>query len=1214
MNFPRSDKLKISTRLLAGFGLLLALTAIMGAMAYSGIANLSALLGDITDHPFQVIDRAERLKANVVAMDRDMLALLHGSGAETVAQNVVRIRDLEQRDRTHLAVIRQMYLGPREDLSRLALALDALSAQRELAIALRQGGRPAEALAAMQPGGDPPQVQVERELQKILAFARDKAAALQAQSDAARERAVTALLATMAGLLLLGLLSAWLISRSITRPMESLRQRMAALAAGDLSVEVPYQDGASELAAIANTVQAFKDAAIKLQGQRWVKSSAAELSRAMQTATSKLDFAEALIGGLTPLCAGGVGIFYQANEAEDGLEILASYGLKKRRSLHTAFKLGEGLVGQAALERKSILLTDVPDDYARITTGAGEAAPRQILVAPVTSQGRVLALVEIGSFQPFTADQEALIDELLPIIALNLEVLERNRRTRELLAQTQQQTEELRASEEELRAQSEQLQGTNEELRQKSLSLQEQTEELRASEEELRAQREELQAANEELEEKGRGLEEQAVLLEKARTDADTRALERDTASRYKSEFLSNMSHELRTPLNSLLILARSLRDNDEGHLNADEVDSASIIYDSGTTLLRLINDILDLSKVEAGKMEVAASNIALEDLASSLRKRFRLMAESKGLEYRVEVEAGLPPAIRSDSGKVDQILNNLVGNAIKFTEQGSIRVLLKAPLPSDRLQAIGLAPAQAVEVEITDTGIGIPDYMAESIFNAFEQVDGTASRRYGGTGLGLTISRRLAQLLGGDVFVRSAEGAGSTFTLILPRAAGAEQKAGLASAEPPAAAALPPMTSVPGSGLDGIAAPGMDDDRLTISPRDETILVIEDDPSFARIVRDLSRRRGYKCLVAGDGVRGLDLARRYLPTGIVLDIGLPGMDGWSVMEQLKGDPATRHIPVHFMSATDSSLRGLGMGAVGYLTKPVSREQIEGAFERIRHFGAASVRRLLLIEDDAGARKSVKLMLGDIDAEIVEEDSGEGALARLRRGEKFDCMILDLGLPGISGLNLLEQCTRENLLVPPVVVYSGRDLSDQDTLSLKEYTDSVVIKGARSPERLVDEVTLFLHSVHSALPAVQQKALHSASAAGSAEDGLAGRSVLVVDDDMRNAFALSKVLRAKGFKVLMAQDGQKALSQLNDTPEVDAVLMDIMMPGMDGYTAIREIRKQGRFKALPVIALTAKAMIGDREKCIEAGASDYLSKPIDIDALLDMLRVQLNLA
>jgi CheY-like chemotaxis protein/signal transduction histidine kinase/CHASE3 domain sensor protein len=1209
MNLPRINEMKISSRLTAGFGLLIILTVVMGGMALLSNAKLSGMMLSVTDHPFQVSDHAQRLRANILEIDRDIGELVNDQDVETFAANIHHIQGIEQRVRDSLTVVGQFYLGPKEDISRLKQAIGSMQALQGQAMLLLQTGHQAEARALIQPKEGHPEAEAEVAVQKIIDFARNMAASLRTQSKVEREHAINNLSVAMIGLLLLGILGAGFISRSITRPLELLRKRMASLAQGDLNVEVPHQDGATELTAMAHTLQVFKGAAIKMEGQRWIKSNVATLSQVMQAATTREDFAQVLINGLTPLCGGGVGIFYQANEAGDSLELVASYGLKRHPHLTTVFKLGEGLVGQAVLERKRILLTDIPDEYARIVTGTGEAAPRQILVAPVLSQGRVLAVVEIGTFRPFNEDEEALIEELLGIIALNLEIHERNRHTQELLARTQQQAEELRATEEELRAQSAQLQETNKEIRLKSLSLQEQAEELRSSEEELRAQREELQAANEELETKSHDLEEQAVFLENAREDADKRALERDTASRYKSEFLSNMSHELRTPLNSLLILSRSLRDNEDGNLTLDQVDSASIIHDSGTALLHLINDILDLSKVEAGKMEVSASDIPLQGLASSLHKRFHLMAMSKGLELSVEIDPGLPQLLHSDSGKVDQIINNLIANAIKFTADGSVSVHLKRPAPSTSLQQLRLAPEAAIDIEVHDTGIGIPATMLESIFNAFEQADGTTSRRYGGTGLGLTISRRLAQLMGGDVRASSAEGSGSVFTLTLPL--GVQPPAAQnATAVLPVPAATPPPLLSPAPAT--LAVKGIiEDDRLTITPQDEIILVIEDDESFARIVRDLSRQRGFKCLVASDGLAGLDLARSFLPTGIVLDIGLPGVDGWTVMEHLKQHPETCSIPVHFLSATDSRQRGLEMGAVGYLTKPVSKKQIIDALDRIRHFSAAGTRRLLLVEDDASTRKSVKVMLNDVNVEIVEESTGEAAIERLRKGEVFDCMILDLGLPGIGGRALLEKCTQEQLAVPPVVIYSGRDLTDEDNLALKEYTDSIVIKGTRAPERLMDEVTLFLHSVQSGVSRTKQAAL---SPAGETDTGLAGHTVLVVDDDMRNAFALSKVLRAKGLKVLVAQDGHKALSQLNGAPEIDVVLMDIMMPGMDGYTAIKEIRKQDKFRALPVIALTAKAMVGDREKCIQAGASDYLSKPVDIDALLAALRIQLKVA
>ena len=1197
--------IKISSLLYAGFGLTLLLVVLMGGLALQNINVLTILTNRISDHPLRVIDEAQQAKTNVVTIQRDIRDLIRPDRMDDPEILMRNISRMDQELDAHLEVVRSQYLGPAEDVTQLTRHLADWRRLRDEALTMARAGGQAQTIAKSEPERRRLSVETENKFQDILNFARAKAKSLRDEADAEKKLATKNLVAAIAALFILGALSTWLITRSITHPLEELRLRMADLAAGDLSVEIPFRNGNSELTSMACAVQVFKDSAQKLESQRWLKATLSQLSTRLQSTVTPLELAQQAINALVPELGGGAGVFYLWNEANESLELLGSYGLKKRRHLSTSFKPGEGLVGQCALERKTIILTEVPDDYARIVSGLGEAPPCTILVAPVLSKDKVLAVIEIGSFLPFSSNQQALIDELLPNIALNLEILDRNIRTQALLTQTQQQSEELQASEEELRAQSDQLQSVNEELRRKSDNLQQQAEELRASEEELRAQREELQATNEELEEKSRGLEEQAKLLKLARAEADKRALERDTASRYKSEFLANMSHELRTPLNSLLILSRSLRDNEENNLTVDQVESAGIIHESGTSLLRLINDILDLSKVEAGKMEITATDIDLDQFSTSLLQRFRLLAETKGLDLNVTVDTDLPSSLRSDLGKLDQIINNLVGNAIKFTEQGSVAVNIKPAGITAALARTGLSPDQAIAIEVNDSGIGIPADKIESIFQAFEQVDGSSTRSYGGTGLGLTISRRLAQLLGGDIDVISNEGKGSTFRLILPLTS----PAGAANDQPAEDShplSLSPPQAAPNPIVSAFTAqPKIEDDRDNITPKDETILVIEDDDAFAKIVRDISRKRGFKCLVAGDGVVGLELAKRYRPTGIVLDVGLPRMNGWTVMERLKQQPETRHIPVHFMSATDSGQRGLEMGAVGYFTKPVSKEQIESAFERIRHFASSSDRRILLVDDDTGTHKAVTSLLGNASAEIIVETSGETALARLENGEQFDCMILDLGLPGISGLELLKECARKRLIMPPVIVYSGRDLSEQDTLALREYTDSVVIKGARSPERLLDEVTLFLHSVHSSLPAAQQQMLRKLH---DKEEGLAGRTVLVVDDDMRNTFALSKVLRAKGVNVLMAQDGLKALSQLEEKPEIELVLMDIMMPGMDGYTAIREIRKQARFQALPIIALTAKAMVGDQEKCLEAGANDYLSKPVDIDDLTTAMR------
>lgn len=1194
------QNLKISSRLLIGFAIKITFVAILAVSAYGHLTQISKQMATLIDHPLKVIDETQQAQLKVLTIERDFRAYIRNDDPNANDELLRNVRQTDQDLNSLIKEIRSQYLGPAEDTVRAQNALDNWRQTREEFLSLGRADIHSEAYVRLDADRFRYSAETENQFQNILNFARNKAKTLGRAAELERDNALSNLIAVTTGLLFLGALIAWIISKSITAPLENLRSSMNTLAEGNLETNIPYLESQSELGSIAKTVHVFKKAAIKLETQRWIKATVSELSTTLQSLTTTVDFAQQAINRLVVELGGGAGVFYYWNETDESLELLGSYGLKKRRHLDTHFKLGESLVGQAALEKTTIILTEVPDDYARIASGIGEASPRNILVAPILSKNKVLAVVEIGAFVTFTSEQLALIDEILPSLALNLELLERNNRTLTLLDKTQQQTEELRASEEELRAQSDQLQVANEELRKKSDALQQQAEELRASEEELRSQREELSATNEELAIKSKNLEEQTKQLDEARIEAEKRALERDTASRYKSEFLANMSHELRTPLNSLLILARSLRDNEEGNLNDDQVESAGIIHESGTSLLRLINDILDLSKVEAGKMEMNVSHVRLDQFAATLQQRFRLLAESKGLGFNIQSAPDLPEAIVSDSGKLEQILNNLIGNAVKFTEQGQVSVTIKRPAPSSMPAAVGLASDRVIEFEISDTGIGIPANKIDAVFQAFEQVDGSTNRRYGGTGLGLTISKRLAQFLGGDIAVISSEGQGSTFRLILPQETRA-QKSSQSGAAVISTSSVERVSTPENAGAPAMQKfPQIADDRETVSAGDETILIIEDDEKFAKIVRNLSRKRGFKCLIAEDGAAGLELARRYRPTGIVLDVGLPGMNGWTVMAKLKECAETRHIPVHFMSATDASLRGLEMGAVGFFTKPVSKEQIESAFERIRHFTSSSQRRILVVDDDAATRKAVKTLLASEDIQIVESEDAEAALLHLQSGRLFDCMILDLTLPGMSGVNLLEACAQQQLALPPVIVYSGQELSNEQTLALREYTDSIVIKGARSPERLLDEVTLFLHSVKVNLPLAQQQQLNKPE---QKIESISGRTVLIVDDDMRNTFALSKVLRSKGLNVLMAQDGLKAISQLEANPGIDLVLMDIMMPGMDGYTAIRKIRREIPCQSLPIIALTAKAMIGDREKCLEAGANDYLSKPVDIDDL-----------
>ncbi|MFZ5425479.1 MAG: response regulator, partial [Thermodesulfobacteriota bacterium] len=744
---------------------------------------------------------------------------------------------------------------------------------------------------------------------------------------------------------------------------------------------------------------------------------------------------------------------------------------------------------------------------------------------------------------------------------------------------------------------------------------------------------------NEELEEQTQTLSDQKehiqkknLELVKAQSAINQKARELEVASRYKSEFLANMSHELRTPLNSILILSQLLSGNRDENLTSKQVEAAKAINTSGAELLKLINDILDLSKVEAGKIELQVTQNNMGDFLADLRRVFREQAEEKGLDFVIERLEGSPETIRTDSHRLQQVLRNLLSNAFKFTAEGTVTVRVRRPEPEE-VELTGLDPATSVAFSVIDQGIGIPADKQALIFEAFKQADGSTSRTYGGTGLGLSISRELTKLLGGVIRLKSAIGEGSEFTVILPeeyagpagesvtaakRAGGeaavegapapaAEQAPATPIPTPPAeparAEAAPPASPPPPAAVEDVK-----DDRKSLAPGDKTLLVIEDDPRFCEVLRDLAHERGFKCLVAGDGETGLHFADYHRPNAIILDIGLPGIDGWTVMERLKANPDTRHIPVHFMSASDSSLDAMRMGAVGFLTKPVSLEKIDEAMSRIEKILSRSMSRLLVVEDDDIQRESIRSLIGNGDVKTTAVRTGAEALDELST-DQYDCMILDLGLEDMSGFDLLERIrSGKNLPRVPIIIYTGRDITREEEAQLARYAESIIIKGARSPERLVEETALFLHRVESSMPQEKQRRLklvHDKDAI------LSGRRILLVDDDMRNVFALTSVLEEKGINPIIARNGLECLEKLKENPDTDLILMDIMMPKMDGYEAMRAIRKDPRHKKLPIIALTAKAMAGDRAKCIDAGASDYLAKPVNTDKLISMLRVWL---
>jgi len=839
------------------------------------------------------------------------------------------------------------------------------------------------------------------------------------------------------------------------------------------------------------------------------------------------------------------------------------------------------LVAECAAQRKQLPLDPVPAGYLKVSSALGDTTAQSVLLAPVEHEGRLAGVVEIGLLRPLAPRDGELLATAGGILGASLEAARYRKRLQDILEETQQLNEELQTQQEELRT-------ANEELEEQSRALKE-------SQAHLESQQAELEQTNVQLGEQAGRLEQQRDQLRDAQVQLEERARELQRASRYKSEFLANMSHELRTPLNSSLILARLLADNAQGNLTEEQVQFADSIYNAGNDLLNLINDILDIAKVEAGRLEVRPEVAPVASVVEGLRSMFQPLADRKGLELRVDVAPDAPETLFTDRHRLEQVLRNLLANALKFTDHGTVTVHV-AREGTDR-----------VRFEVRDSGIGIEPSQQGIIFEAFRQADGTSSRKYGGTGLGLSISRDLARLLGGDIAVESTPGQGSTFTVVLPREyqpALAQQPVAMAAPTTPRPAPAPAATSAPRAAP---SAPQFPDDRDHPAEGRRTVLVVEDDPRFARILFDLAHELGYRCLVAHEARAGVELAREHAPDAVLLDIMLPDDTGLSVLQQLKEDPRTRHIPVHAVSTEDRAEPALQMGAIGYARKPASREELQGVFRRLEAKLSQKLKRVLLVEDDPRQQQSVTALIGDGDVEIVAVAEGAAALEALSRSV-FDCMIIDLKLPDMSGQELLHRMAAgESRSFPPVIVYTGRNLTRDEEAELLRYSRSIIIKGARSPERLLDEVTLFLHKVENQLSSERQKMLRTAR---SRDKAFEARRILVADDDMRNIFALTSALEHKGAEVDVARNGVEALRKLEENPDgIDLVLMDIMMPEMDGLTATREIRKNPRWQNLPIIAVTAKAMREDQEKCLAAGANDYLAKPIELERLFSLMRV-----
>ena len=921
---------------------------------------------------------------------------------------------------------------------------------------------------------------------------------------------------------------------------------------------------------------------VLLENQAWLRTGQAELEVRMAGHHAMGQLAQATLDHIARYLDGVVAALY-VREDSGSMRRVASYGFAASwAGQEQVFGPGESLIGQAVREERMLALDDLPPDYIKVSSGLGRAAPRQLLIAPFRNEGDINGVIEIGFLHPASARDLEFLQLMGEGVGAAVAAAGYRQRLQQSLAETQQLNEELQVQQEELRT-------ANEELEEQSRVLEE-------SQSSLENQQAELEQTNDQLAEQALILDTRNVALTEAQDQLRQRARDLERASRYKSEFLANMSHELRTPLNSSLILAKLLSDNTNGNLSAEQVRFAQTIYSAGNDLLRLINDILDISKVEAGKLELVLESLPVRRVVESLCATFEPMAQQKQLSFRVVVEPSVPATIWSDRQRLEQILRNLLSNAVKFTDSGAVSLTVSS------------TPGGPLHFVVEDSGIGIPPDQQQKIFDAFHQADGTTSRRFGGTGLGLSISRDLTALLGGELIVTSAPGSGSMFTLVLPRTCPAPQEADAPPAAPiPLPARAPALTPppVPPSSPAPDTTP-FDDDRDVLAGAARTVLVIEDDASFAAILYALAHKMGYRCLVALTGADGLQLAGRHLPDAILLDMRLPDRSGLSVLQLLKDNPQTRHIPVHVVSSTDNGGEALNLGAIGYALKPTTREELEQVFLKLEEKFTQKIKRILLVEDDERQRGSVVALIADTDVEIAAVGSGEEALALLRT-RVFDCMIIDLKLPDMQGNELLEKMSAEDLCsFPPVIVYTGRNLTRAEENDLLKYSRSIIIKGARSPERLLDEVTLFLHKVESTLSTERQSMLKTVRGRDRVFEG---RTILLVDDDVRNVFALTSALEGRGAKVEIGRNGFEAIAKLDEVAGIDLVLMDIMMPGMDGIEAMRRIRADGRYARLPIIAITAKAMKDDQEQCLAAGANDYLAKPIDLNRLYSLLRV-----
>nr|WP_129782607.1 response regulator [Peristeroidobacter soli] len=992
------------------------------------------------------------------------------------------------------------------------------------------------------------------------------------------------------------------LAANLTTQVRAIAEVATAVTKGDLTRFITVE-ASGEVAALKDNINEMirnlKDTTQKNNEQDWLKTNIARFNRLLQGQRDIRHVSNLILSQLVPLVNAQQALFYLTRQdgGENILELVASYAAPSRRRPPQRLGLGDGLIGQCAIEKRSMLLTDAPHDYMRVTSGLGEAKPSTVIVLPALFEGEVKAVLELGSFERFSTIHTLFLDQLMESIGIVLNTLAANMQTEALLAQSQLLTGELQSQQEELKK-------TNDRLEQQATTLQ-------RSEDLLRSQQEELRGKNEELVEKAnllswqnKQVEAKNQEVERAKEMLEEKAEQLALTSKYKSEFLANMSHELRTPLNSLLILSKLLADNADSNLTGKQIEFAQTINRAGTELLALINDILDLSKIESGTVTLDVSTVHFGEVVDNLQRSFEQVASDRKLQLKIELDPSLPRTMITDEKRLQQILKNLLSNAFKFTHDGGVELsIYRASNGWNPANQSLNSASSVVAYSVHDTGIGIAADKLRVIFEAFQQADGTTSRKYGGTGLGLSISREICRLLGGEIMVESKPGVGSTFTLYLPMTHDFTKATVSHTTAPQPSQIVVSRESTP-----LLVASELTDDRQNIQPGDRVLLIIEDDAKFGRILLDLAHDRGFKAVVSATGSGALPLVRRFNPSVITLDINLPDMDGWRLLDILKRSAETRHIPIHIISVDDPRERGLQMGAFSVLEKPVDHATLQQALARTEEFIARKVKELLLVEDDDLQSGEIKRVIGNGDVHLTRVTTGREALEALKT-RQWDCVVLDLVLPDMDGVQLIETIRRDTSRRLPVIIHTAKDLNPADEAKLRNLVESFILKGPESHEQLFDETALFLHRFIERMPEDRRQIIEKAR---RREPGLAGRKVLIVDDDIRNIFSLTGVLEQHDIEVLHAESGRDGIAMLNETPSIDMVLMDVMMPDMDGYETMRQIRRNERFRKLPMIAITAKAMKGDREKCIEAGASEYISKPVDVDQLVSMMRVWLR--